>query len=110
MLFVSAVQIERFKGVGTAKRGVDVRLREHVVCKDLSKGKERLPVVVVNEVGRGACGQQDLRRFQAVAVPGAMGGIQQAKRRAEQCNTQARSAAAGQHRKVRRGRWQGAEE
>ncbi|WIA11404.1 hypothetical protein OEZ85_011522 [Tetradesmus obliquus] len=45
--------IERFKGVGTAKRAGDhVQNREHLICTDVSKGREATPIVAVNEVNR----------------------------------------------------------
>lgn len=44
-------QIERFKAVGTAKKGRSELVRENLICRDISKGKENLPVVVHNEVG-----------------------------------------------------------
>jgi hypothetical protein len=37
--------------VGSAKRGKHVLVREHIICKDISKGKEATPIVAVNEVG-----------------------------------------------------------
>jgi hypothetical protein len=37
--------------VGTAKRGKHVLVREHIICKDVSKGKEATPIVAVNDVG-----------------------------------------------------------
>jgi hypothetical protein len=44
------LQIPHFKAVGTAKRGKHVLVREHIICKDVSKGKEPTPIVAVNEV------------------------------------------------------------
>jgi hypothetical protein len=44
-------QIEHFKSVGTAKRGKHVLVREHIICKDVSKGREATPIVAVNDVG-----------------------------------------------------------
>lgn len=44
------LQIERFKAVGTAKKGRSELVRENLICRDISKGKENLPVVVHNEV------------------------------------------------------------
>jgi hypothetical protein len=36
--------------VGTAKRGKHVQVREHIICKDVSKGREATPIVAVNDV------------------------------------------------------------
>ena len=70
-------QIERFKGVGTAKRADEhVENRKHLICTDVSKGREATPSVAVNEVGR--CCSCSCRKLPSAAAAAALAGPQPA--------------------------------